>query len=303
GQLDYKLVLSLLSYLKHETDIIPWSVAWKVIREIYNIIGNTEIDKYFKKYVLELSEKLEQEILSNQFYKTDVMAAHKRKISLEGTCSFGSSSCRFEAMRILYNWLDDPQTHPLSLDEESWIICAGLQNADQTLWDKLWDTYWITKDFNIIFALSCPSDAKLLKRFFAKSLTKDPTFIRFIVTLMIMKDNKFNGVTVALDYINEHYNEIIALDGYTDDDFQYEIINLATQIKNKVQRDKLKIFLEANKASINDTDEIISAVDEQLKDINNLLHDCKDFFDEKNTINNSDSLSLGEIPAENYDEK
>ncbi|KAK0182725.1 hypothetical protein PV327_000832 [Microctonus hyperodae] len=287
-QLYYKVVLSLLTYLEQETDIIPWSAAWRVIKEMYNLVGNTEIDKYFKKYVLELSEKLEQEVLSDQFDKTDVMAESKKINTLKETCFFGSSLCRSEAMRKLYNWLDNPETHALSSNEKSWILCAGLQNANQTLWDKLWDTYWITKDFEIIFALSCPSDAELLKRFLVKSI-KDPTFSRFSATLLLITDDKFNGVNIALDFINKHYNEIIALDGYTNDDMQYEIENLAKQIKNKVQRDKLEMFLETNKASINNADNIIAAVDKRLENIDNLLRDYKHFF-EKNMTKNSGSL-------------
>lgn len=65
---------------------------------------------------------------------------------------------------------------------------------------------------------------------------------------------------------------------------------------------QLKIFLDANKASIKHADDIISAVDKQLKNIDNLLHDYKDFFEE-NIINNSDSFSLGKIAPDNYDEK
>lgn len=40
------------------------------------------------------------------------MAADKRMTSLKETCSFGSSLCTSKAMNMLYNWLDDPQTHP-----------------------------------------------------------------------------------------------------------------------------------------------------------------------------------------------
>ncbi|KAK0167880.1 hypothetical protein PV327_001735 [Microctonus hyperodae] len=111
-------------------------------------------------------------------------------------------------------------------------------------------------------------------------------YIQLSLKFSFIQSNIEHGVTVVLDYINNHYEEIIALNGYSIKSFQADVSKLAKKFKNKVQRDKLKTFIDANKESLKGAlDQILVDVDNNLKIIDNELHKFKEFFRKDETKN------------------
>ncbi|KAK0085858.1 hypothetical protein PV326_005760 [Microctonus aethiopoides] len=67
--------------------------------------------------------------------------------------------------------------------------------------------------------------------------------------------------------------------GYSLNNFQADVSELGKKIRNKVQRDKLKTFIESNRASLKGAlDQILADVDDNLKIIDDESHKFKELF-------------------------
>ncbi|KAK0172868.1 hypothetical protein PV328_006135 [Microctonus aethiopoides] len=77
---------------------------------------------------------------------------------------------------------------------------------------------------------------------------------------------------------NIYYDRKIE-NGYSLNNFQADVSELGKKIRNKVQRDKLKTFIESNRASLKGAlDQILADVDDNLKIIDDESHKFKELF-------------------------
>ncbi|KAK0097832.1 hypothetical protein PV326_013321 [Microctonus aethiopoides] len=296
GQLDYKVVLSLLTYLKQESDPIPWAVAHENMEEMYIFVKNTKIGKYFEKYISELSEKLEQEMLSGQLNDIVLIMRGTKKRHLEWARSLKSTSGDPESTKKLINWLDDPEKNPLPAEKESSIICDALEHASQELWDKVWDQYKITNDSQLRYPMLCTKNITISRQYLLRSLPNNASRDEVISTfnnLEFIDDNI--GITVIVDYIIEHYNKTNdlsdTLNYYLDDSWEFIIFMISDERQLNEVSTYLKTFIKANEASITGADEKIADIENKLKSSSKQLHEMTEFFEKYMTIDSNNSNS------------
>lgn len=170
-------------------------------------------------------------MLSGQLNDIVLIMSGTKKSNLEWARSLKSISDDSESTKKLIDWLDDPQKNPyvstiififsfsfiifeefisysLPIENETSIICNALKHASQELWDKVWDQYKITDDFDLIYPMLCTKNITIRKQYLLRLLPNNASRDQVISTfsnLEFADDNK--GITVIVDYIIEHHNK------------------------------------------------------------------------------------------------
>ncbi|KAK0164614.1 hypothetical protein PV328_003225 [Microctonus aethiopoides] len=262
-QLDFEVVFSLLTYLKQESDPIPWAVAYQYLPIMCMFLKNTK----------NLAEKLEQKMLSGQLNDT-VLIMTGTKDFLEWAKEIKPVLVDPESTKKLINWLDDPEKNPLSGKEGKSIMCDALKDASQELWDKVWDKYNITKDSQLIYPMLCTKNITISRQYLLRSLPNNASRDKIISTFKSLHFRDTKGMTVIVDYIIEHHNKTTDL-----------------RIFNKRRFNELKTLIEANKASIIQPDEKIKDIGKKLKYLDN-IHGTTEFFEKYMTIDSNNSIRI-----------
>ncbi|KAK0182707.1 hypothetical protein PV327_000817 [Microctonus hyperodae] len=293
GQLDYKVVLSLLTYLKQETDPIPWAVAFEAMKKIYMVVKYTDMNKYFKKYITELSENLQQEMVSDPSNETVlIMDGTKQKISKWARNLISYSESTITHQQQLINWLNDPEKNALPTENRCTILCKALNYAGQELWDRVWDQYRITNDSDLEYSLKCTKNVTIMKQYLGKLIPDNAStdqITSVFEKVVVYRDD--TALLAIIDYIFEYHNKTTIVS----DEFIHFLENIWKLINREIfdepYMNKLKTLINANKVSMEQADKMIADIENKLKYYGKQLYEMKEFFEKYRTIESNNSNS------------
>lgn len=67
----------------------------------------------------------------------------------------------------------------ITYDYQHWMICQGLEDTNETIWNKVFDIYNKTKYLELINALSCVKNETILQSFLEITTRNDTNFSKY----------------------------------------------------------------------------------------------------------------------------
>lgn len=247
GLLNYTTALTLTSYLKRETDFIPWASVYKPFDFIYTHISNETVLEKYKFHIQQLVKARYDTVKFNESSDDDPLLSLSRSQLLPWACKHNYSECVSTAAQLFADFVNGTE---VSANLKSTVYCYGIASGTSEDWDFLWKQYNTTKVASektlILKALACSTEESTLKQYLEKIITSG-SGIRaqdgIIVLEEVIQSN--NGLDVALDFFIENFNTKL-LEIYPMNQLISEVILLANRISSDEQSNKLKSFMKKN---------------------------------------------------------
>ncbi|XP_071788053.1 aminopeptidase N-like [Asterias amurensis] len=130
-------------------------------------------------------------------------------------CFYGNSHCVSKATEMFEDFVNNPTSNLIPLNQRSVVYCSGIRFGGQSEWDFAWNMMQTTNDrrerSRWVSALTCSRDASLLKSYLP--LVLDATVFNrkdAEVILMGVAENPA-GYGVAWDFIRSEWGAITAM--------------------------------------------------------------------------------------------
>ncbi|XP_011642693.1 aminopeptidase N-like [Pogonomyrmex barbatus] len=172
GELDFSVFWDVVSYLKWETDYIPWYSMFKAAEYMSYILPFHSTDSaIFKKKLLMQLGPLLQKIGYEERPNDDSFIKCLRQEALRWACVLGDGECKKHAeFKLQWHLLNTKENKLLPWWSE-WTFCNGLSVSSISL-DQLfkdWDEMLKIKNLNVFEVVACYHDisrlVSLLKTF------------------------------------------------------------------------------------------------------------------------------------------
>ncbi|KAK0077293.1 hypothetical protein PV325_004171 [Microctonus aethiopoides] len=262
-----EILINITSYLYREVDHLPWIPARKIIDHFIELMRNTPEEEIFSKYMLFLMANILDDI------DEDYDESETKQLLSPTACRLQHAECLKFARSVFNKFIENPTTEKLFNNDNFWIMCVGLQNANETVWDSLIELTDNNETYYSPYEFLCCSDSeeirnKYMDRILTTNITEEPyELLRIFNTFL---DGNRDNVDYALEYFINRFKLFEKyFEEHHDPDYMtvmFAALNLA--IKNRDQYEKFKAFfeprLEALKEKYNEPD-----METMLKDVEN----------------------------------
>lgn len=102
------ILVNLLSYLRRETDYVPWIAAKPIMIELNKLVKNSLAEDRFNKYMLSLLSTVMDHVGFDDRVATDNSELRTRRFLLPLTCLLEHPECRATGQRLFENFLAKP---------------------------------------------------------------------------------------------------------------------------------------------------------------------------------------------------
>lgn len=255
GNVDYDSVFNMITYLKNETNSLPWAAATKNLMILNDLLAKTEAGEYFRVLMQEISnnyfEFLGFSDVQNEMFEDKL----SRSSAINFACSMGSQKCLNTTLQMLEAHIDGSETIAVNL--QSTIFCNGLRgavadgNKDSSLLEALWLSMQQSDNteyrLKIIDILGCHNNAKDLKDLLETTLATVSNEVRYLIPerfriLQSVYSQSSIGVEVAIDFMIEHSSTVLRL-FQTNDLAQTLVTSLSNKIAEQNVFEKVKKIL------------------------------------------------------------
>ncbi|KAK0174639.1 hypothetical protein PV327_010393 [Microctonus hyperodae] len=293
NHLDYGTLMSLIGYLKHETDILPWIIIWDHTFEILFKLIVTKYYNPFLEYASELPNKLIESIEYHESDDDHHITKLYKNTAFISACSWGSKSCFRKSNEILTKWLENPKQVliPTALSEN--ILCYGVRGGDQKIWDTLMEKWIIEEDNKILYALGCSSNRTNLNKLLFKIIESNMNELMIKTVLRAIScSNKISGQDIILDFVIQNWRSIKP--GFRSIVFHY----VTYYITEENRFNKINEFLKANENLLDKDVKIIlqkdiKIVGQRIARYNIIIPELEEFFFKNNS--NIDNLKIPSV--------
>lgn len=215
NHVEYSLAFDLLSFLKTETDSLPWASADAGFEYLNRVLVDSE---YYQPYLNFISS------LVSNLYTTMGMQDRagellpqkiSRNIAINLFCISGDETCLKETNDQM-NKILETSNGDISPDLRQTIFCNGLRQASEVEYNKVIQRISSTKDqgvrSNLINALGCMSDPKLQEYYLGSSIAKTQNIYRAQernrVLQAVYTFGGKSGLSTSIQFITANYTEI-----------------------------------------------------------------------------------------------
>lgn len=243
GEVTYKQAIDGISFLQQDTDFLPWAAARAALAHMDRMMGqDTEYKLLIQRMIEKVYNEMEWETkeMAYNYEEDNVKLTHRINV-FTMACAAGHSDCLQRSEDMLRAKID-------SVDKElqSVVYCYGLKNANQTLWNILWNQ-WEKANNNaarrglLTTALGCANDEVILKGYLKKSLDASIVRPQDAYTVFTAVYSNPDGVQVALDFLEEEkYGKLEDAYGEVRNVMKTIISGLASRLTEEAQKTKLE---------------------------------------------------------------
>ena len=166
GRLDFENALSILTYLRHENDYVPWQSANTHLLALNRYLTGSADYSKFQSLLEVLSEEIYNKLGTKEIPDEQMMDRFAREHAINWACRGGSAKCladTFEEVRLVVE-----EAGEVSEGLQSMIYCNGLKGVGKQpewvgMWHKMRNSVDAAERLRIIDALGCTSDPVLLE--------------------------------------------------------------------------------------------------------------------------------------------
>ncbi|XP_074096420.1 suppressor of ER stress-induced death isoform X3 [Cotesia typhae] len=180
GRIDYSTALDVTTYLRHETEYIPWKSALTALNYIDNMLNKYQGYDRFRVYILRLLDNVYRKVGFKDMPGDPQLTVFTRIDILLWACTFGHDDCVRNAVMQFQNWRNSPDpdaNNPISPNLKSVVYCTAIKTGGQAEWDFAWERYRKTnvgseKDI-LMYALGCAREPWILSRYLEWATTEN----------------------------------------------------------------------------------------------------------------------------------
>ena len=209
GVISYDIALGIVSYLRRETDYIPWYTAMVAFDKLDYILKGTDFYGDFQKFVKNLVRRL---YIEYEFERVNFLS-NSEQLAVELSIMW---SCRAGDQRCLDNSYNNLKSRNILKPLEIAYICNGMKGPNRNeeynyLFNRMDKSIVQTEGLRIINGLLCSNDHEILKNFVLTAVNGD-TYYRHHETRRILgavAQKSEIGLEVLIEIIDEHYDALI----------------------------------------------------------------------------------------------
>jgi len=211
GIISHDVPLSLISYLKKETELVPWTVAIRHLRSWLSIFsegdGRVLVDHLVRDLIQTIYTRLGWEDKGShvdRLLRTTIIAT-AIKVGLPHAVNMSTST--FQAVR-------EGQTE-ISSELQETVYCSGISTGDKSHWDWAYSKYNTTNIPSergvVLKALACSRDVFVLQEYLDITLQKSKVRSQDVRTVITEIAANPSGSFLAWRHLRRHWDKYYQL--------------------------------------------------------------------------------------------
>ncbi|XP_021356866.1 aminopeptidase Ey-like [Mizuhopecten yessoensis] len=175
GMADVETAWDMLSYLRHETEFIPWSYAASELTFPDSMLRSRPAYGNFERFMLSLLEGRSLNVTLNDNRPTQQRSLSKLMFSL--SCKYGIQACATRSKELFNDWKNLGTLIPADIKET--VFCKAVKEGGEEEWDYMFNLYVngpVTEQPAALTALACSDRLWIISRYLDYIL--DPSKIR-----------------------------------------------------------------------------------------------------------------------------
>ncbi|XP_034944907.1 aminopeptidase N-like [Chelonus insularis] len=255
-----KLILLTL-YLHQERDYVVWIPAGKMIQRFTSGMRNSHEEDIFGLFLLVVTNEITEHLGFEHREGDEHSAVKIRSMLAPLVCAYEHADCIAFAHRLFDTYLENPSENAFPSTDWEWIVCAGLRESNESVWDKFMTTDMpMTKSmknskYNFI---KCLPSKKQRDKYIARTMQEGSKVTPDQINGMFEAffKSRSDDVNYAIDYVIGYFDNIKKYyDQDEDGNILLLIANMAIYgIKTENQLKKFQKFLEENGKALDDVD-------------------------------------------------
>ncbi|XP_015590291.1 glutamyl aminopeptidase isoform X2 [Cephus cinctus] len=248
-ELEYKVPLSLSTYLTNESHHAPWAVASSKLKAINKLLASTTIADDFRNYVKKLVDKAYQKVTWNVNPEENHITLSLRSTIIDLACAVGHRKCLQEAGTIFTHWINDTndiRPHP---DIRSLVYYYGMSFVGgEAEWDIMFERFINEGDamekLKLMRGLAGIRSAEILKKFI--NLAFNETYIRaqdFFSCMINIAGNPV-GTPLVWDWIRENWGQLVKRYTLNDRYLGKLIPSITNSFSSELKLEEMKAFFQ-----------------------------------------------------------
>ncbi|EYC15756.1 hypothetical protein Y032_0036g3341 [Ancylostoma ceylanicum] len=235
GQLPYERAFAVISYLPKETDYLPWTVALRGLRNLYNRLSKTELEPKAKEFVKEKTSQLFTSLDLDNLSPPDdskFLESQLRKDLAALYCEMSPEECTKKLVaQFETNFMTPCKDNEVASDcskvpsfIRSWVYCAGVSEGGPQEYEQVRKFSINEVDSaekrRLLEALTCSRDPRALRRLLYDSIHTgtSPILKSDVQSIVESMNNQVVGEEVVSDFVLDNWrdlNDRFALDKAT----------------------------------------------------------------------------------------
>ncbi|RLU27565.1 hypothetical protein DMN91_001369 [Ooceraea biroi] len=256
GYEDYQTVLDGLTYLKQETNYLPFKAALNGLDYMNKRFMGREKHYLLKKYILSLIDDRRKTLGYEDREDDDRLTILLRHELNKWACNLDDESCIITYMDKFKKWKADASV-PIKPNERPTAYCVAIRHGTSEDWDFLWEKYFNSNyaaDQTVILrALGCTLDTKIMERYLWFAISDYESWrIRKQDSTSVFSavyNSGLVGAEYILEFVEKYYEDMEKY--YNGQDTIATILNGASQRFSTPQLvEKFQKFLERHKTKL-----------------------------------------------------
>ncbi|XP_042891238.1 aminopeptidase N-like [Penaeus japonicus] len=218
GQLRYETALHVLSYLKNETEYLPWSAALNNLEYIDAMLDASRDRIVIKGFLLDLVMPLYDSLRVINDTDDQRPMQHLQEIAMSWACKLGSPQCLGNALTSFQMWMNAPNNRTIiSPSLKATVYCHAIAEGGESEWAFAWNQYVTSsvesEKSKLLYGLGCSKQIPVLSRYLETAFLPNGEIRRqdSAKVFASIAKNRF-GRSLAWNFIRERWNYIFTFD-------------------------------------------------------------------------------------------
>ncbi|XP_060740091.1 leucyl-cystinyl aminopeptidase [Tachysurus vachellii] len=248
GKVSFRQVLTLLEYLKNETETAPVTEALTQLGSIYRLLekrSDLNLVARMKTYIFDHFGNL----MDNQSWgeESSVSKVSLRSVLLETACALSRPTCTKKAKELFDQWKSLNKTVPGDLLRV--VLSVAAQNDED--WNTLYESYmhsiYDSEKRKTLEALSSTQDMRKIAWILKAGLTGSPIQTPELPLVINRVSRHFAGYLYAWDFVKENWHKLTEIFPIGSFPLQNIIMSTTSHFSTKTHLEEVQRFFSSLK--------------------------------------------------------